>query len=98
MDRAERVDEYVSDPANPVPPSEAGAGHVSRSGVRVWLAGSAVRGSSSDGSVGDGVAEGRRAGGYIVAELVASTSGTDCDWVVKLIDVYPDDAKELPDS
>ena len=32
--------------------------------------------------------------GKIVAHLFASTSGTDADWVVKLIDVYPDfDAK-----
>jgi predicted acyl esterase len=31
-----------------------------------------------------------------VSNLIASTSGTDSDWVVKLIDVYPDDAKELP--
>jgi len=28
--------------------------------------------------------------GPIVASLFASTTGTDCDWVVKLIDVYPD--------
>ena len=28
--------------------------------------------------------------GDIVAHLFASTSGTDADWVVKLIDVYPD--------
>ena len=27
--------------------------------------------------------------GQPVAHLVASTSGTDADWVVKLIDVYP---------
>ena len=27
--------------------------------------------------------------GQPVANLVASTSGTDSDWVVKLIDVYP---------
>ena len=27
--------------------------------------------------------------GEPVANLVASTSGTDSDWVVKLIDVYP---------
>ena len=32
--------------------------------------------------------------GDILAHLFASTSGTDSDWVVKLIDVYPsDDAK-----
>jgi len=29
--------------------------------------------------------------GPITAELQVSTSGTDSDWVVKLIDVYPDD-------
>ena len=29
--------------------------------------------------------------GPIAARLFASTSGTDCDWVVKLIDVYPED-------
>jgi len=29
--------------------------------------------------------------GQPIANLVASTSGTDSDWVVKLIDVYPDE-------
>lgn len=29
--------------------------------------------------------------GPIEVDLFVSTSGTDCDWVVKLIDVYPDD-------
>lgn len=34
--------------------------------------------------------------GKIMAHLIASTSGTDADWVVKLIDVYPDfDRKNL---
>lgn len=32
--------------------------------------------------------------GDIVAHLFASTSGTDSDWVVKLIDVYPQDYPE----
>ncbi len=32
-----------------------------------------------------------RISGEPVANLVASTSGTDSDWVVKLIDVYPDE-------
>ena len=31
--------------------------------------------------------------GSIVAHLFASTSGSDADWVVKLIDVYPDQDK-----
>lgn len=36
--------------------------------------------------------------GELVAELFASTSGSDCDWVVKLIDVYPDGAPPAPPS
>jgi putative CocE/NonD family hydrolase len=34
--------------------------------------------------------------GEPVANLVASTSGTDADWVVKLIDVYPDQVGSQP--
>ena len=30
--------------------------------------------------------------GAVTAHLIASTTGSDADWVVKLIDVYPDDA------
>jgi len=32
--------------------------------------------------------------GAIQANLFVSTTGTDSDWIVKLIDVYPDDLKE----
>jgi len=32
--------------------------------------------------------------GPVVARLFASTSGTDADWVVKLIDVYPPELEE----
>ena len=35
--------------------------------------------------------------GVPVVHLVASTSGTDSDWVVKLIDVYPDQVAEQPE-
>ena len=35
--------------------------------------------------------------GKPVVHLVASTSGTDSDWVVKLIDVYPDQVASQPD-
>ena len=31
-----------------------------------------------------------------MANLIASTSGTDSDWVVKLIDVYPDEVAGQP--
>ena len=30
--------------------------------------------------------------GDVMADIFAATTGTDADWVVKLIDVYPDDA------
>ncbi len=33
--------------------------------------------------------------GPIVAHLFASTSGTDSDWIVKLIDVYPEDDPKM---
>jgi putative CocE/NonD family hydrolase len=34
--------------------------------------------------------------GQPIANLIAATSGTDCDWVVKLIDVYPDEVAGQP--
>jgi len=34
--------------------------------------------------------------GPILADLFVSTSGSDCDWVVKLIDVFPGDAPNNP--
>ncbi len=34
--------------------------------------------------------------GDIVAHLFASTSGSDSDWIVKLIDVYPENDEKLP--
>ncbi|MFL6786186.1 MAG: CocE/NonD family hydrolase [Sphingomicrobium sp.] len=38
-----------------------------------------------------------RLAGTPLAHLVASTSGTDSDWVVKLIDVYPDQYPQKPE-
>ena len=34
--------------------------------------------------------------GDVVADLFAATSGTDSDWVVKLLDIYPDDYPANP--
>jgi putative CocE/NonD family hydrolase len=34
--------------------------------------------------------------GNLLADIFASTTGTDADWIVKLIDVYPDDFPENP--
>jgi putative CocE/NonD family hydrolase len=38
-----------------------------------------------------------RISGAPVVNLVASTSGTDSDWVVKLIDVYPNEVPSQPE-
>ena len=35
--------------------------------------------------------------GQPVANIIASTTGTDADWVVKLIDVYPEDMPAQPE-
>lgn len=37
-----------------------------------------------------------RIAGNVIADLFASTSGTDSDWIVKLIDVYPDSVPDDP--
>jgi uncharacterized protein len=34
--------------------------------------------------------------GEVMADLFAATTGSDADWVVKLVDVYPDDAVSTP--
>jgi hypothetical protein len=34
--------------------------------------------------------------GNVTANLFASTTGTDCDWIVKLIDVYPEEYSKNP--
>jgi putative CocE/NonD family hydrolase len=38
-----------------------------------------------------------RIGGAPVADLFASTTGTDSDWMVKLIDVFPDEVPAQPE-
>lgn len=89
---ADAFDSYTSDPANPVPylprpvhypfgwftwtlEDQRFAEH--RPDVLTWK--------------GRPLAEDLTVTGDIVAHLFASTSGQDSDWVVKLIDVYPDD-------
>ena len=36
--------------------------------------------------------------GPVIADLMVSTTGTDADWVVKLIDVYPEDYDDQPEG
>jgi predicted acyl esterase len=35
--------------------------------------------------------------GQPIANLAAATTGTDSDWVVKVIDVYPDEVADQPE-
>ena len=46
--------------------------------------------------VSDVLAAPQKISGQPIANLIASTSGTDADWVVKLIDVYPDEVAGQP--
>lgn len=94
---AEAFDSYVSDPASPVPyrrrPIEL------RSGWTTWLV-QDQRFVHRRPDVLDWVSEPLQedlvVSGKIVAHLFASTSGSDSDWIVKLIDVYPDDYPPEP--
>jgi putative CocE/NonD family hydrolase len=87
----DEFDSYISDPAKPVPyrprPIEV------RSGWSTWLV--------EDQRFVDGrpdvltwatepLTEDVIVSGKIIANLFAATSGTDSDWIVKLIDVYPE--------
>ena len=86
-------DEYVSDPAKPVPylprPIRTDETNVWAN----WLV-TDQRGPSGRPDVlvfvSDVLREPLKISGQPIANLVASTSGTDSDWVVKVIDVYPD--------
>jgi uncharacterized protein len=93
-------DEYVSDPAKPVPYQPRPVRFDDSDAWRRWLL---VDQRFADGRpdvlsyVTPALTEPVRIGGAPVVNLVASTSGTDSDWVVKLIDVYPDDVPSRPE-
>ncbi len=93
-------DEYVSDPAKPVPyrarPSQP-VGYGGRFTWPQWLVDD-QRESSGRPDVlsfaSDVLKEPVKISGQPVVNLMASTSGTDSDWVVKVIDVYPDEVAD----
>ena len=95
-------DEFVSDPAKPVPfvsrpvHTNDAAGGVT---WRTWLV-SDQRESSGRTDVlayvSDLLTAPVKISGQPVVNLTASTSGTDSDWVVKVIDVYPDEVAGEP--
>ena len=93
---------YISDPANPVPyrnrpitPTYPGPAWTTwlvqdqrfvnhRPDVLTWQT--------------DPLKEDVTVTGDIIADLFASTTGSDSDWVVKLIDVYPDDYQKITED
>lgn len=90
--------EYVSDPAKPIPYCSRPIQGASSGEGRMWpkwlvtdQRDVATRPDVLVFTSAPLTAPLRLAGAPVV-NLVASTSGTDSDWVVKLIDVYPDQA------
>lgn len=86
----EGFDAFVSDPADPVPyvrrPDDGSAWDS-------WLAqDQRFLGERIDvlSWTSEPLAQDLTIAGEVVAKLFGSTTGTDADWVVKLIDVYPD--------
>jgi len=97
-------EEYVSDPAKPVPyrarPSRP-IGYDIAAGLTwpLWLVDDQREASGRPdvlAYVSETLTSPVKISGQPVANLVASTSGTDADWVVKVIDVYPDEVAEDP--
>jgi putative CocE/NonD family hydrolase len=95
-------DEYVSDPAKPVPyrsrPSQP-MGYSNGLTWSQWLVDDQREASGRPDVlvfVSDALTAPVKISGQPVANLLASTSGTDSDWVVKLIDVYPDEVAGQP--
>ena len=90
-------DEYVSDPGKPVPyrarPSQP-VGYNGRLTWPQWLVDDQREASGRPDVLtfmSDVLKEPVKISGQPAVHLIASTSGTDSDWVVKLIDVYPDE-------
>jgi uncharacterized protein len=88
-------DEYVSDPANPVPyrPRPIEPTYYFRgSGWGAWLVEDQRFAHARPDVVSwetEPLAEDITITGQVIAKLFASTTGGDSDWIVKLIDVYP---------
>ena len=93
---APAFDEYISDPAKPVPfrprPIDNGS-------WRRWLVDDQRETSGRTDVLAfssDVLTAPVKIAGQPMVNLTASTSGSDSDWVVKVIDVYPDQVSAQP--
>jgi uncharacterized protein len=92
---ADGKDEYVSDPANPVPyrprpinPTYQGPGWTT------WMLEDQRflhRRKDVLAFESEPLAEDLVVAGSMTVKIFGSTTGTDCDWIAKVIDVYPDE-------
>jgi putative CocE/NonD family hydrolase len=99
----EAFTEYVSDPARPVPfrvrPIQQ-IGYAPGQTWQQWLTDDQREASGRTDVItftSAVLTKPLQISGQPVVHLVASTSGTDSDWVVKLIDVYPDEVYAQPE-
>ena len=95
-------DEYISDPAKAVPfrarPSQP-VGYTTELTWSQWLVDDQREASGRPDVLvftSDVLGAPVKISGEPVANIIASTSGSDSDWVVKLIDVYPDEVASQP--
>ncbi len=93
-------DSYVSDPAKPVPYEPRPVRFADHERWARWLvADQRAAADRTDVLVYETPALKApvRISGAPIADLFAATTGTDCDWVVKLIDVFPDEVPSQPE-
>jgi len=92
--------EFISDPAKPVPYEPRpnwGIEYDNPPSIAEWQRWLVEDQRFADGRpdvatwVSEPLSESLTVRGPVNARLIAETTGTDADWVVKLIDVYPDD-------
>jgi putative CocE/NonD family hydrolase len=91
--------EYVSDPSKPVP-YRPRPNRYPDPGWHTWLVGDQREVSGRPDVLAfqsDPLTEPLTIGGQPVVNLVASTTGTDADWVVKVIDAYPPEVAAQPE-
>jgi uncharacterized protein len=89
-------DEYISDPAKPVPYR---ARPIDGTSWSRWLVDDQREASGRPDVavfVSDVLSTPVKISGEPIANVIASTSGTDSDWVVKVIDLYPDEVAGQP--
>ena len=96
-------DEYIADPAKPVPyrarPLNYGYDEAKGQTWPRWLVDDQREASGRTDVLtftSDVLSAPVKISGEPIANLLASTSGTDADWVVKVIDVYPDQVAKEP--